>query len=291
MIQLSVIIPTFNRASQLMKCIQALQKQNFEYEWEVILVDDGGEQPLDDLANSFKSSLNIILIKQENQGPASARNLGANLAKGKFLAFLDDDCEPSASWLSQLSKHVKSGLMVGGRTKNKLIDNFYSEASQQLVSFLYQYFRDTPLYFFTSNNFALDKATFLKVGGFDETFVTSAGEDRAFCAKWRHSGYKMNYYPDVLIWHSHDLNLHSFWKMHFKYGKAATHFIKKIKLLGMKPMKPKLSFYQSLVIYVRTRTTNRFHRKTVLISLVLLSQVAVAFGVLNNKFSSHGSRH
>lgn len=279
----SIIIPTFNRSKSLLKCLNALSKQSIDRSWEVIVVDDGGKTGLNEIIQSFAQSLEIKLIKQENKGPAAARNLGVKQAKGEYIAFLDDDCEPMPYWISALYKNARYGCMVGGRTENKLKENVYSEASQLIVSYLYEYFKDTPWYFFTSNNFLLDKATFLSSGGFDETFKTSAGEDREFCVRWSHLGNRMEYNPAAVIYHAHEMNLWSFWKQHFKYGKAAVDFCRKIKDLGIPDLKPSTRFYISLFSFAWNVEEFNYSKKFGLVFFLFVSQAATFFGFLSTK--------
>lgn len=285
----SIVIPTYNRPEALKKCLQALQQQTFEKEWEVVVVDDGGKSDLTNVIGNFKKRLNIALVRQENRGPGAARNYGARIAKGKSLAFLDDDCEPRADWLCTLSKYAGNGALIGGKTENKLTKNMYAEASQLLVAFLYEHFQDTPWHFFTSNNFLLEKESFLTIGGFDESFITSAGEDREFCVRWNHFGKKLKYVPEAIIDHAHPLTFSSFWKQHFKYGKAAFQFQKRTQLLGGKAQPFRLIFYFKLLAY--PLLTNRYNlvKKMILMALIGLSQCATFLGYAIAKFQNTNS--
>ena len=84
----SVIIPTFNRAAFLPKTIQSVLDQTAQ-DFEIILVDDGSTDNTAEVLDEFKDRLTYI--KQTNQGPASARNTGIKKSQGKFLAFVDSD--------------------------------------------------------------------------------------------------------------------------------------------------------------------------------------------------------
>lgn len=98
----SVIIPTRNRQSMLMQAVEAVARQDLEASFELIVVDDA----------STDSTQATVLGLQENSaiplsylrlayhsGPAGARNAGLNLARGRLIAFTDDDCVPAAAWL------------------------------------------------------------------------------------------------------------------------------------------------------------------------------------------------
>ncbi len=86
----SVIVPTHNRPELLAKALESLQKQTFR-DFEIIVVNDAGVD-VAPLVNHFNSKGNIRYINKEtNQGLAAARNSGISIARGKYLAYLDDD--------------------------------------------------------------------------------------------------------------------------------------------------------------------------------------------------------
>src|SRR5258705_2165999 len=92
----SIVVPTFARPAQLRRCLEGIARlEAGTSSFEVIVVDDGGPEPLDTLVASSADGLDIRLIRQPRGGPAAARNAGAALARGVFLAFIDDDCTPA----------------------------------------------------------------------------------------------------------------------------------------------------------------------------------------------------
>ena len=144
----SVIIPTCRRPRQLATCVRSLSSLDYPRDrFEVIVVDDGDDETLGRVIEPFRSALEIRLIRQANAGPAVARNTGGMNARGEFLAFTDDDCEPSQDWLTVLAAGFRENpdAMLGGRTINVLTDNLYSTASQLLVDFLYGYYNADAL--------------------------------------------------------------------------------------------------------------------------------------------------
>lgn len=87
----SIIIPTYNRALDLKRALVSLTNQIYE-KFEVLICDDGSTDNTFEIANEFKSKLNINYKKIQNSGkPAIPRNLGIANAKGKYIAFLDSD--------------------------------------------------------------------------------------------------------------------------------------------------------------------------------------------------------
>lgn len=90
MTQVSIIMPTFNRADTIKRAIRSVQAQTFT-DWELIVVDDGST---DDTAARIEGcDPRLKLIRQENQGTAGARNTGLRASAGSYIAFLDSDDE------------------------------------------------------------------------------------------------------------------------------------------------------------------------------------------------------
>ena len=87
--QVSVIIPVFNGSLLIGRCLDSIFNQEGPFKLEVIVIDDGSTDNSLDLIRSYSKP--IILLTQFNQGPASARNKGIEVAVGKYLAFLDAD--------------------------------------------------------------------------------------------------------------------------------------------------------------------------------------------------------
>ena len=87
----SVVIPTYNRANDLERCLKSLENQTFK-NFEVVVCDDGSTDDTEEVVRRFDSVLTIQYIKDENfGGPARPRNNGIKKAKGNVIAFLDSD--------------------------------------------------------------------------------------------------------------------------------------------------------------------------------------------------------
>jgi len=237
----SVVVPTYNRPGPLRDCLEALAGLDYPRErYEAIVVDDGGSQPLDALVAGFQGRLEIRLLRQDNAGPGAARNAGAKLARGEYLAFTDDDCRPAPDWLRALAyaHGQRPGCLLGGQTRNGLTGNRYSAASQALQVWLYDYCesRPSPLRFFASNNLSLAAAAFLEMGGFDTATLRYASEDRELCGRWLAQGRAMAYMAGALVWHYHNLNAWRFIGQHFTYGRGGYRLRLARERAGLPPL-------------------------------------------------------
>jgi glycosyltransferase involved in cell wall biosynthesis len=86
--QVSVIIPTYNRAHVLGEAIESVLSQTYD-DLELIVVDDGSQDGTRDVVASYSSRLTYLY--QENRGVSAARNRGIEQARGSYLSFLDSD--------------------------------------------------------------------------------------------------------------------------------------------------------------------------------------------------------
>jgi glycosyltransferase involved in cell wall biosynthesis len=217
----SIVIPTYRRSKQLANLLSSLTSLNYDADrFEVIVVDDGSKESLEPVVSLFSTDLHITLLKQDNAGPAAARNHGASRAAGHFLAFTDDDCVVDVGWLQTLEETFREAPLAicGGRALNLLGRNAYSTASHLLLDFLYQHYSPQMHLggFYPTDNFAVPRVKFLEMGGFDSKL--RFGEDRDFCFRWASRGYPFRSVPEAVVYHSHPLRLSSFLRLHFCYG-------------------------------------------------------------------------
>jgi glycosyltransferase involved in cell wall biosynthesis len=176
-IQISIVIPTFRRPQLLIKCLTALKEQTFiAQDYEVIVVADGPDDRTKTEVAYFKykhSLSNFFFTNlQHKAGPAAARNKGAQLSRGKLIAFTDDDCIPQYGWLQALwnafLREQKSEIAFTGKTivphNEQPTDYEKNIANLETAEFI-------------TANCACTKTTFNKSGGFDEEFSIAWRED------------------------------------------------------------------------------------------------------------------
>ncbi|HXZ87162.1 MAG TPA: glycosyltransferase [Candidatus Binataceae bacterium] len=89
MIRASIVIPVYNGERTIARALDSAMAQRCDGECEVIVVDDGSSDATPQILETYGARLRVLT--QENRGPAAARNAGAALARGEYLAFLDAD--------------------------------------------------------------------------------------------------------------------------------------------------------------------------------------------------------
>lgn len=127
----SVIVPVFEQEDCLIKCLLALERQDYAGAHEVIVVNNG--QGVLDIA--MKTFPNVVIINESTPGSYHARNAGIVRANGSILAFTDADCVPAKDWISNGVKPLladPSCGVVGGRVRVVPVDAANVTTSERL---------------------------------------------------------------------------------------------------------------------------------------------------------------
>ena len=88
----SVILPTYNRASTLERAIQSVLNQTFT-DFELIIIDDGSTDSTNLILSKYAESENVTVVFRPRRGCSAARNAGISIARGRYVAFQDSDDE------------------------------------------------------------------------------------------------------------------------------------------------------------------------------------------------------
>ena len=87
---ISVITPTYNRATFLAEAIDSVLAQSYR-NFELLIVDDGSTDDTQTIVNNYKHDARVVYQFQENQGQSVARNNALHASRGEFICFLDSD--------------------------------------------------------------------------------------------------------------------------------------------------------------------------------------------------------
>lgn len=110
--KLSIVIPAYNSASYIKKCVDSVLSVPLEK--EVIIINDGSTDNTMEVLEEYQNIPNVLIVNQENRGVAYARNLGIKMAKGDYISFMDsDDFIDVQKYTSFVSQVGEKELVIG----------------------------------------------------------------------------------------------------------------------------------------------------------------------------------
>jgi GT2 family glycosyltransferase len=279
----SVIVATHNRPQALVRCLRALAGSDLaRSDFEVIVVNDGSSVDYEESLGEIRREFDFQYLTQKQGGPALARNTGLAIARGRYVAFTDDDCAPAPTWLSALKSclALHPEAAVGGKTVNGLPANPYSEAHEMLMTYIADYQkRNLPGWspFLAGNNFALSREQFVETGAFDQAWRYAAAEDREFFSRWLARGKEVVQTNEAINYHFHAMTFSSFLEVHSRYGSGARLLHRGSGRTGERLVRSgPFSFYWNLIFFPFGRCSMTKALKYS--ALLALAQAAHAFG-------------
>jgi len=220
--EISIIIPVKDRAGELRRCLTSLSNLNYPQEkLQIIVVDDGSSDDSPSVARQYRALL--VPSGGSGRGPAAARNVGASLASGEILAFIDSDCSASREWLNELIPSFINPAMaaVGGQVDGmcsaSAVDRYESTMSSLSLGSRERTGssgRDT--FYLPSCNLLVRRSAFRSAGGFKDSM--HVGEDVDLTWRLRDKGWTISYLPAGNVLHEHRSSIRSFMSRRFDYG-------------------------------------------------------------------------
>ncbi len=217
MVNISVIICTYNRASSLKRTLKSFENLTGlnSIWWELLVIDNNSSDDTKGVVEEFQatSETNCRYLFEEKQGQSHARNRGIREAHGRILAFTDDDVVVDRSWIANIAREFEKtdAACIGG----KILPIWERHPQMWLQGELLNYLAlldmgddmvrlDRPTIW--GANLIVNASMFGKYGLFDAGFghmegKLYGGEDTQFVSRLLESGEKVYYSPTILVHH------------------------------------------------------------------------------------------
>lgn len=198
--EVSVVIVAYNTKNDLIKCVDSVFPQ-LNNKAELIIVDNGGNDEviprlLEYPALYIKCPVNFIL--------SEGRNIGAYFAKGRILAFLDDDAVADKNWIAGIINSFARHNIIGlrGRILPKNKEAFIKHKPHYDLGD-----KIRPIRFIdTEGNSAFLKEHFIAIGGMNALLFGMEGFELSYRLSKKNGQWKLLYTPDVVIFHDYASN-------------------------------------------------------------------------------------
>jgi GT2 family glycosyltransferase len=210
---LSVVILTFNRKDHVLDCVRSVIHQNFEGEYEIIVIDNWSEDgSFEELKSKFSGFSNVKIVRPSKRiGIAAARNYGLKMAAGRIVAFVDDDCIATRLWLKEINSAFEDESVgcVGGKISLLMVGiekpRWLGKDTYGILGITNWGEKSKDIYFPIGGNLAIRKDLALKIGGFKEQLgphgVKVFGEEISISNRVRDSGRRVVYAPKAEVLH------------------------------------------------------------------------------------------
>jgi len=221
--EMSLVIPVKDNQSGVTRFLSELLRTHPPtlYPREVIIVDNNSAPPLTLSSAVNADGLQIMLLRCERPGPASARNLGIGHTCAEWVVFADSDCLPSATFLTGYLTAMNGAVGYAGAVQAWRTDPWSQYYDSQGILTPPPTFEEgvaRPEYLVTANALVW-KPALEAIGGFNETIEIAAGEDIDLGFRLREIG-TLAYAPTACVYHDFQAGLLSFMHRFVRYGKG-----------------------------------------------------------------------
>lgn len=240
----SVVVPTLNRPAKITSCLEALAAQDHP-SFEVIVVDDGSTDDTPETLAALRerlSGLRLVLLRNDRQiGANPSRNRGILAARGRWAAFLDDDCIADPDWLSELERGFTSEKVaaVTGLVEDQEPGNVY----ELVFRGTHRLAKAGPARRLIAGNMAVRRDLLLRLewdtdraqaettaAGQPDTSVSGRGDEEGLHLRLHAFGYELIARPSARVLHVHPYGRRSFFRQAAKGGRSAAKLVYKFGL-------------------------------------------------------------
>jgi mycofactocin system glycosyltransferase len=243
----SIVIPSYNRAKELERCLRSLFVLDYPAHClEIIVVDDASNDEtglmlkhLQQEATEYSFAVRS-LRHEKRQGSGTSRNSGTEITQFDLVAYIDSDCVASPGWLKELvpafqdTKIGAVGGMMRAYDRKRLLGRYEDvRSSLYMGSYSQQVSLKGPITYVPTANLIVRRSIWQDLAGF---IPMTFGEDVDFCRRLLLSGSSMIYIARGVVYHDYRTKLKDFLYIHVAYASTEA------ALLNLHPTEQRILF-------------------------------------------------
>ena len=225
-IKFSIIIPVYNRPKEIDELLASIVTQNFDAEFEVLVIEDGSNQTCKAIVESYTSQLsNVSYHFKENSGAGASRNYGTQKAIGNYFIILDSDVILPKHYLSEVKKALTENYTDAFGGPDAAHESFtylqkainYSMTSLLTTGGIRGKKKALGKFQPRSFNLGISKIAFEKTQGFSKM---KNGEDIELTFKLWDNSFKTQLIEKAFVYHKRRSSISQFYKQTYGFGTA-----------------------------------------------------------------------
>ena len=199
-LKVSVIVPAYNAAGSIGQCLESLLSQSYPKDlYDVIVVDDGSTDETGVIVRQYP----VVYLHQTNQGPAKARNKGAEKAQGEIVLFTDSDCIATPDWIEEMVAPFADPEVIAVKgayltKQSSLVARFAQLEFDERFEMLKKV---ESIDMVDTYSAGIRKEIFDRLHGFDTSFPTANNEDTELSYRMVALQKKMVFNPRAIVYH------------------------------------------------------------------------------------------
>ena len=232
---ISVVIPVHNAVNTLLEALEALDAQEYDGEWEVLVADNGSTDGSADVARRWlaRRANGELVSATECRSAGHARNVAAARARGDFLAFCDSDDVVDAGWLAALAEAAVGGDLVAGPVEVDRLNDGLPRSWHRVSPRAGALERYRFLGYASGSNAGVWADVFHRVGGYNESF--RAGEDIEFSWRAQLASFELVWADEAVVHQRLRTEIAALARQHYGYGTTGPRLYRRFREAGMPP--------------------------------------------------------
>jgi glycosyltransferase involved in cell wall biosynthesis len=239
----SVIVPVYNRPTEIRELLESLVHQTYK-NFEVIVVEDGSTDRCEEVVKPFEKHFPVRYYYKENTGQGYSRNFGFERAEGDYFVVFDSDCIIPPQYFLEVERHINARGLDAWGGPDRAHESFspvqkaisYSMTSLFTTGGIRGNKRHIGAFHPRSFNMGISRDVWIKTKGY---IITRMGEDIEFSIRIIENQFNTGLIEDAYVYHKRRTSFAQFFKQLHFFGRARINiqrfYPKELKLIHAFP--------------------------------------------------------